>query len=122
MFNLLKEGLQWGRAYSARRTDHHGSSVIRDGWLQWGRAYSARRTVVSWTGHEWVIVASMGPGLFSPENPLVVVHEGVVQRGSASMGPGIFSPENLASRAGGHHGRWIASMGPGLFSPENDIL
>ena len=91
-FEFVRTRLQWGRACSARKTDYRPVGTLHCVGLQWGRACSARKTTT--------IV----------EDPLV---ESV-----ASMGPGLFSPEDavggLANRLG-----WIASMGPGLFSPED---
>ena len=62
------------------------------GLLQWGRAYSARRITARRLNQKLYLGASMGPGLFSPENLVYVVITNHLA--GASMGPGLFSPEN----------------------------
>ena len=41
--------------------------------LQWGRAYSARRTVGYVKQFKPTCTASMGPGLFSPEDDMGIL-------------------------------------------------
>ena len=60
--------------------------------------------------------ASMGPGLFSPEDQILSPRLGFFL--VASMGPGLFSPEDLVESVRAGDSR-PASMGPGLFSPED---
>ncbi len=119
MTELHHHSLQWGRAYSARRTssgltqvldalvDFNGAGLIQPGGRELRLAYDAR-----------MAQTSMGPGLFSPED----------QRGDAaiepaphatSMGPGLFSPEDLKPTAKMLGIDVPTSMGPGLFSPED---
>ena len=61
-------------------------------------------------------VASMGPGLFSPEDQDFLDSHKLGE--AASMGPGLFSPEDFLDTVG-RGWNAAASMGPGLFSPED---
>ena len=58
----------------------------------------------------------MGPGLFSPDDG-VLIRPGHVQS-SASMGLGLFSPDDHSSMRL-ELDPDSASMGPGLFSPDD---
>ena len=72
------------------------SQVLVSVKLQWGRAYSARRTGMPFRVAFDSFDASMGPGLFSPEDE--GREENSTQEAHASMGPGLFSPEDWRVR------------------------
>ena len=84
--------------------------------LQWGRAYSARKTKTETQEVVTYEVASMGPGLFSPEDPDSPAPIETTPRsfnGAGLIQPGRLSWQDCSWPATG------ASMGPGLFSPED---
>ena len=62
--------LQWGHAYSAWRTEQSEQREQPEQSLQWGHAYSAWRTKLRRLKRFGMHKASMGPRLFSVENPI----------------------------------------------------